>query len=67
MNILKSYATIYDKIILLDNFNPDGQFSYVSGVRISVEQHRDKKPLERYDKDSECVHSWLPIEFITEK
>ena len=26
-----------------------------------------KKPLEGYDKDSERVHRWLPIEFINDK
>ena len=30
-------------------------------------KHCDKKPLEGYDKDSEHVHRWLPIEFINEK
>ena len=34
---------------------------------ISVMQHSDKNPLEGHDKDSERVHHWLPIEFITEK
>ena len=34
---------------------------------ISVKQHSDKKPLEGYDKDSESVHRWIPIEFIYEK
>ena len=34
---------------------------------ISVKQHSDKKPLVGYDKDSERVHRWLPIEFINEK
>ena len=28
----------------------------------SVKQHHDKKPLEGYNKDSERVHHWLPIE-----
>ena len=37
------------------------------GVVINVTQHSDKKPLEEYDKDSERVHRWLPIEFINEK
>ena len=26
------------------------------GEVISVKQHSEKKPLERYDKDSECLH-----------
>ena len=34
---------------------------------LCVTQHSDKKPLEGYDKDSERVHRWLPIEFINEK
>ena len=33
---------------------------------VSVTQHRDTKPLEGYDKDTERVHRWFPIEFINE-
>ena len=40
-------------------------FSHVTVI--SVKQHSDKKSLEGYDKDSECVHRLLPIEFINEK
>ena len=32
-----------------------------------MKQNIDKNPLEGYDKDSERVHCWLPIEFINEK
>ena len=39
----------------------------IEGAVISVTQYRDTKPLEGYDKDSECVHRWLLIEFINEK
>ena len=34
------------------------------GAVISLKQHRDMKG---YDTDSECVHRWLPIEYINEK
>ena len=34
---------------------------------MSIQLHRDTKPLKGYDKDSERVHRWLPIEFINEK
>ena len=35
-------------------------------VCLNFNVHSDKKPLERHDKDSERVHRWLPIEFISE-
>ena len=39
---------------------------YKEGTVISV-KHSDKKPLEEYDKDSECVQCWLLREFIKQK
>ena len=41
-----------------------GQYRCIGGAVISFKQHSDKKLLEEYDKDSERVHRWLPIEFI---
>ena len=40
--------------------------NYSTPVMFSHE-HSDKKLLEEYDKDSNCVHRWLPIEFMNEK
>ena len=38
----------------------------IESMVIIVKEHSNKKPLEGYGKDSDCLHRWFPIEFITE-